>query len=312
MSESTRTMLDHAREALSARMLKDDLRLVLENVITYAAERQAENEQLRHDVTGACLARWEEEQENARLRLALESARRGRRELRDQVAALLEERYRTNEWADDAAKALRANRDRIAELETHLAAKVQDAEAAAKGWERARERLAEFERPADEDPIALSLTTKADVFVPRTERQRWQDIADALNAAHAAGMPVGIDLDGTLTDHRMWSVVWDRDAERWTVAGYEDDAEQAEAQCDHPNGYGPNGCAGCGESRPADTEDDVTPQVARLRALLAGQREQAEHARAAHTKYEDSEHCQHDGEPWPCPTVAALGETGGA
>ncbi|MER8219741.1 hypothetical protein ABTZ58_03905 [Streptomyces sp. NPDC094143] len=88
-------------------------------------------------------------------------------------------------------------------------------------------RLAEYERPADEDPIALELTDKAEVFVPRTERERWVNIADALNAAHAAGMPVGIDLDGTLTDHRMWSVVWDRDAERWTVAGYEDDAEQA-------------------------------------------------------------------------------------
>ena len=224
-----RTMLDHAREALNARMLKDDLRLVLENVITYAAERQAENEQLRAEVDqahdnliGANLSLYEEEQETARLRLALESARRGRRGLRAQVAALLEERHRTNEWADDAAKALRADRDRIAELEA---------------------RLAEFERPADEDPIALSLTTKADVFVPRTERERWAAIADALNAAHAAGMPVGIDLDGTLTDHRMWSVVWDRAAERWTVAGYEDDAEQA--------------------------------AVAKLRALLAGQREQA-------------------------------------
>ncbi|MGW0837087.1 hypothetical protein [Streptomyces prunicolor] len=32
-----RTMLDHGREALNARMSKDDLRLVLENVITYAA-----------------------------------------------------------------------------------------------------------------------------------------------------------------------------------------------------------------------------------------------------------------------------------
>jgi len=32
-----RTMLDHARDALRARMAKDDLRLVLENVVTYAA-----------------------------------------------------------------------------------------------------------------------------------------------------------------------------------------------------------------------------------------------------------------------------------
>ncbi|MEU3162234.1 hypothetical protein ACPCAJ_21310 [Streptomyces griseoincarnatus] len=64
-------------------------------------------------------------------------------------------------------------------------------------------------------------------FVPRTEREYWVAIADALNAAAAAGMPVGIDLDGTLTDRNAWSVVWDRGAERWTVAGYEDDEAAA-------------------------------------------------------------------------------------
>lgn len=68
----------------------------------------------------------------------------------------------------------------------------------------------------------------AEVFVPRTERSYWVDIAAALNAAHSAGMPVGIDLDGTLTDHNAWSVVWDRAAERWTVAGYEAEADAAE------------------------------------------------------------------------------------
>ncbi|WP_053913677.1 hypothetical protein [Streptomyces sp. TP-A0875] len=70
-------------------------------------------------------------------------------------------------------------------------------------------------------------------FVPRTERDYWQAIADALNAANRAGMPVGIDLDGTLTDHRMWSVVWDRDAKRWDVAGYEDD-DQSPAAPEQP------------------------------------------------------------------------------
>lgn len=58
---------------------------------------------------------------------------------------------------------------------------------------------------------------------PRTERSYWVGIANVLNEATAAGMPVGIDLDGTLTDRNAWSVVWDRDAERWTVAGYEHD-----------------------------------------------------------------------------------------
>jgi hypothetical protein len=191
-----RTMLDRAREALTARMLKDDLRLVLENVITFATERQAENEQLRDDITGACLARWEEEQENKRLFLAWGSARmRARRKdealkkLRARVAGLEAERHSTNESLSDAAEVLRRQVARITELEA---------------------RLAEYERPADEDPIAFALT------------------------------------------------------------------EQTAEHCDHPNGYGPNGCAGCGEFRPADDEDDVTPQVNKLRRILAGQREQVQ------------------------------------
>ncbi|WP_405799335.1 hypothetical protein [Streptomyces sp. NBC_01506] len=68
---------------------------------------------------------------------------------------------------------------------------------------------------------------RAEAFVPRTERSYWVAIADALNAAHTAGMPVGVDLDGTLTDRRGWSVVWD--AGRWTVAGYEDGDTPAQA-----------------------------------------------------------------------------------
>lgn len=84
--------------------------------------------------------------------------------------------------------------------------------------ERLRERVAELEA--------------AQAFVPQTERSRWVDIADVLNAAHDAGMPVSIDLDGTLTDHRGWSVVWDRETERWTVAGYEDAEECRHGLCD--------------------------------------------------------------------------------
>ncbi|KND29894.1 hypothetical protein [Streptomyces stelliscabiei] len=59
--------------------------------------------------------------------------------------------------------------------------------------------------------------------VPRTERSYWQDIAAALNAAVAAGMPIGIDIDGTVTDHNAWSVVWNAPLEQWTVSGYEAD-----------------------------------------------------------------------------------------
>lgn len=72
---------------------------------------------VEEELTGASLSLWEEEQGTARLRLALASAQRGRRDLRSQVAELLAERHSTNEALDDAARALREQRDRIAELE---------------------------------------------------------------------------------------------------------------------------------------------------------------------------------------------------
>lgn len=102
-------------------------------------------DKVEDELTGVSLALYEEELENARLRLALASAQRGRRglradclsaeesrgrwraacieaererdQLRAQVAALLTERHSTNESLDDAAKALRVQRDRLAELE---------------------------------------------------------------------------------------------------------------------------------------------------------------------------------------------------
>jgi len=74
-------------------------------------------------------------------------------------------------------------------------------------------------------PLTAPWDDSDEMVVPQTERSYWVAIADALNAAHGAGMPVGIDLDGTLTDHRAWSVVWDRSAGRWAVAGYEDEAD---------------------------------------------------------------------------------------
>lgn len=76
-------------------------------------------------------------------------------------------------------------------------------------------------------------------------------------------------------------------------------ALRVEEDCDHPNGYGPNGCAGCGAFTPADAEDDVSSQVARLRSLLAGQRAavEAEHYTSVHHAY---------------PLGRVLPETGGA
>lgn len=88
-----------------------------------------------HDLlTGANLSLYEEELESARLRLALASAQRGRRELRAEVAALREERHSTNESLSLAAENLRENRDRIVELEAQR--------------ERRRMRLVELQNDA--------------------------------------------------------------------------------------------------------------------------------------------------------------------
>jgi len=80
-------------------------------------ETAAEQEQLRNDITGACLARWEEEQENARLRLALESAKRGRREARGLLEITEDSRKRWRDAEIESAKELKALRARVAELE---------------------------------------------------------------------------------------------------------------------------------------------------------------------------------------------------
>ena len=156
---------------------------------------------VEHELTGARLSLYEEELETARLRLALKSAQRGRRELRGdcEFAEGSRQRWRT--------ACINAERER-----DELRARVTELEA---------ERHSTNEA-LDDAVQALRADRAPEVFVPQTERSRWVAIADALNAAHSAGMPVGIDMDGTLTDHNAWSVVWDRAADRWAVAGYED------------------------------------------------------------------------------------------
>jgi len=71
-------------------------------------ETAAELQQVEEDLTGAYLARWEEEQDNARLRLALKSAQRGRKRLRARVAELEQERHTTNNAVAEAHIALAA------------------------------------------------------------------------------------------------------------------------------------------------------------------------------------------------------------
>ncbi|MFB7776870.1 hypothetical protein [Streptomyces bauhiniae] len=145
-----------------------------------------------------------------RLRVALESAKRGRQDARA----------------------------RVADLEALTPAQVQTCRTCGAGFTYGQPcSVCEFKArmAAATNVITPRNDEDGEVFVPQTERSYWVAIADALNTAQAVGMPVGIDLDGTLTDHAHWSVVWDRKTEQWTVAGYDQRGEPAEewVRCSH-------------------------------------------------------------------------------
>lgn len=131
MSATTRTMLDHARDALGARMAKDDLRLVLENVITYAATletRLGDVHRMPQDNLTPAEVRLGQYSERTKtwstatydsgteralheiacaLRDTLEEVRDQRNAARLKVMGLEAERHSTNEALDDAVQALR-------------------------------------------------------------------------------------------------------------------------------------------------------------------------------------------------------------
>ncbi len=130
-----RTILDRSRAALRARMAKDDLRLVLENVIAYAADLEAEHDKLvrwhledgqsldrlQHMVAGLKDQQEKDDAEYAAVIAERDSARKALREACDQIAALesdlggatariaelTAERHTTNEALDDAVRELR-------------------------------------------------------------------------------------------------------------------------------------------------------------------------------------------------------------
>lgn len=139
----SRTMLDHARDALSARMTKVDLRLVLENTINYASSLEARLDvvhrvpqdnltpaEVRLGQYGERTKTWSTATYDSGTERALYEIACG---LRDTLEETRDQR--------NAARLLVAGlKERVAELEA---------------------RLAEYERPADEDPIAYALTEQA-------------------------------------------------------------------------------------------------------------------------------------------------------
>jgi hypothetical protein len=52
---------------------------------------------------------------------------------------------------------------------------------------------------------------------------------------------------------------------------------------------------------------ETAAELRDLRARVAELEQQAAGVRAVHTKYTGSEHCQHDGEQWPCRSMQAVG-----
>ncbi|MFE6683952.1 hypothetical protein [Streptomyces sp. NPDC057729] len=64
-------------------------------------------------------------------------------------------------------------------------------------------------------------------------------------------------------------------------------------------------------ARTAVELEDARADAVQLRARVVELEHRATTARAVHTPYDDSQHCQHDGNPWPCPTIAALDEQAG-
>lgn len=213
-----RALLMHggAKSGLIADYALDALTVAVraETAAELAAVR-AESDQLYSDLTGADLARWEEENDARRARVAAANARK-------RAATLRTER---DEAREQLAKYV-GHEPTIAEEMAYLSRcwnavhdVCDDAEKQAKRWEQPLPVPEWVER-------VRAAATGEQTTVPRTERSYWVDIADALNAAERAGMAVGIDLDGTLTDHNAWSVIWDRDAKSWTVAGYDEEASR--------------------------------------------------------------------------------------
>ncbi|WP_318205326.1 hypothetical protein [Streptomyces sp. SCL15-4] len=109
----------HAWERPTDEQVKD--RMLARRAARSPLPGKLELDRAHDDLTGASLSLYEGALDTARLRLALKSAQRGRRQLRARVAELEAERHATNASLSEAAEALREQRDRIAGLEAERA-----------------------------------------------------------------------------------------------------------------------------------------------------------------------------------------------
>ncbi|MGW6395441.1 hypothetical protein ACWFR1_34235 [Streptomyces sp. NPDC055103] len=129
---------------------------------------RSEARQLRNDITGACLARWEEEQENARLRLAWRSARERAQAYGEGILRHVEERDSYAGWLKQEQAVTQQLRARVAELEAERHSTNEAlSDAAVQLWVQ-RDRIAELEKRQAEDPYDALPTFSA------SEIARWQ------------------------------------------------------------------------------------------------------------------------------------------
>lgn len=102
-----------AENALSAtaakRLVDEHAAAICDTFLAELAAVRAERDEAQENLTGAYLARWEEEQDNDRLRLALESAKRGRKALRAELAT-------SNAYLDATARLAGRQENRIRRL----------------------------------------------------------------------------------------------------------------------------------------------------------------------------------------------------
>ncbi|MEV0917897.1 hypothetical protein AB0I93_27015 [Streptomyces sp. NPDC049967] len=199
-------------------------------------ETAAEQAQLNNDVTGACLARWEEEQDNARLRLALKSAKRGRSDARAEFYGEQAQHRTTVEQRNEHVRELVRLRAQVAELATQQAAvlalhrKHVDSDhcfADDEQWPCQTRSLL--------DPTGLAAVVEAMGALPMPTGtpvpSPWERAVAGLNALVDAGVAFHVEPDGHISapasdEH----IEWDLKARRWVLTHDDEDDDSHEAQ----------------------------------------------------------------------------------
>jgi hypothetical protein len=235
----------HAWERPSDEQVK--ARMLARRVARSPLPATPELDQVLEDLTGANLARWEEEQDNARLRLALKSAQRGRHEARDSLQFAEGSRQRWRTATIESEKERDALRARVAELEAQRKADHEtwqhDLRTARGEREATAARIAELEAERHTTNEALDDAVQA----LRADRDRIAELERRI-AAEECRCPEPAPLcEGCRCKCH---------------------AEQAEASADKLTAlFAPTQVL-----REESYAEAVTPRVQAMRALLDGQR----------------------------------------